>query len=101
MKHKRGDTFSVLVTLEGAAGEFIGYVPTCQIRDMQDVLIAEVAAAWVDPDTAATVSLQVADTSAWPIGPAVFDIQFNRVSPADTQSTWAKVLHIVADVTRP
>lgn len=101
MKHKRGDTFSVLVLLESAAGLFVGYTPTCQIRDMQDALISDVVTTWVDPDTAASVSLEVADTSLWPIGPAVFDIQFHRASPADTQSTWSKVLHIVADVTRP
>ena len=101
MKHKRGDTFDFIVSLEEAAGDFIGYVPTCQIRDLQDNLISDVVTEWVDPDTAANVSLHVTDTSAWPITTAMWDIQFHRASPADTQSTWSKVLHIVLDVTRP
>ncbi len=102
MKHKRGDTFDFIVLLpESVVGDFVGYVPTCQIRDMQDVLISDVVTDWVDPDTAAAVSLQVAETQAWPIGPAVFDIQFRRESDQNTISTWPKVLHIVADVTRP
>lgn len=101
MKHKRGDTFDFIVLLpESVVGDFVGYVPTCQIRDMQDTLIADVVTAWVDPDTAASVSLHVTDTQAWPLGAAVFDIEFTRTSPADVVSTWSKVLHIVADVTR-
>lgn len=102
MKHKRGDTFSYLVLLpESVWGDFIDFVPTCQIRDMQDNLIADVVTAWVDPLAATTVSLNVADTDTWPITQAVWDIQFRRVSDGATDSTWSKILHIVADVTRP
>lgn len=102
MKHKRGDTFSYLVMLpESIWSDFIDFVPTCQIRDMQDGLIADVVTEWVDPLSATTISLHVADTSAWPIGQAVWDIQFLRESDQETASTQSKILHIVADVTRP
>lgn len=104
MKHKRGDTFSEIAYFpgeDGATSDFVGWTPTCQLRTQQGALIADIVTAWVDPDTALFVSLQFADTQAWPIGPAVFDIQFTRTSPAFTISSTTKVLNIVEDVTRP
>lgn len=103
MKHKRGDTFNYIVTLPESLpdGYFFGYVPTCQIRDLQDALIADVDTAWIDPVTTRNVSLHVASTQTWPIGTAVFDIQFKRASDNDIRSTWTRRLSIVADVTRP
>lgn len=103
MKHKRGDTFNYIVTLPASIpdGYFLDYVPTCQIRDLQDALIADVVTAWIDSVTTRNVSLHVSSTSAWPIGDAVFDIQFKRASDNDIQSTWTRRFAIVADVTRP
>lgn len=103
MKHTRGDTFNYIVTLESNIpdGYFSEYVPTCQIRDLQDAVIADVVTSWVDQVTARNVSLHVSATSAWPVGQAVFDVQFKRASDGDTQSTWPRRFTIVADVTRP
>lgn len=103
MKHIRGDTFNYIATLPESIpdGYFVDYVPTCQIRDLQDVLIADAVTTWVDPLTTRNVGLHVGTTSAWPIGQAVFDIQFKRASDGDTQSTWPRRFTIVADVTRP
>lgn len=103
MKHKRGDTFNFIITLPASIpdGYFLDYVPTCQIRDLQDVLISDVDTQWIDPATTRNISLHVAATQTWPIGNAVFDVQFKRPSDNDIQSTWTKRLSIVADVTRP
>lgn len=103
MKHKRGDTFDYIVTLPPsiADGELAGWVPTCQIRDLQDALISDVVTDWVDPQTARSVSLHVSSTQAWPIGSAVFDIQFKRPFDSYILSTWTKRFSIVMDVTRP
>lgn len=104
MKHKRGDTFEHVTyfpDVETETSDFVGWVPTCQLRTMQGVLISDVVTAWVDPLTALHISLEVADTSTWPVGPAVFDIQFTRESDSTIISTSTKVLHIIEDVTRP
>lgn len=103
MKHKRGDTFDRIAyfpTID-ADSPFIGSVPTCQLRTMQGVLIADVTTAWTDPDTALFIGLHVADTQAWPVGPAIFDIQFTWSSAPGIISSSTKILHIIEDVTRP
>lgn len=103
MIHIRGDTFNYIVTLPSYIpdGYFFGYVPTCQIRDLNDVLIADAVTEWVDPVTTRSIGLHVSSTSAWPVGGAVYDVQFHRVSDNDTQSTRKRRFTIVADVTRP
>lgn len=104
MKHKRGDTFSEIAYFpneNSPTSEFVGWVPTCQLRTLQGALIADIVTDWVDPATALFVSLQFSDTQAWPIGRAIFDIQFKRTSDEFIISSTTKVLNIVEDVTRP
>ncbi len=61
-------------------GHLAGWVATSQIRTYADVLIATLDVQWVDPLTTRYLRLRHADTSAWPVGPAVFDIRLT--SPA-------------------
>lgn len=101
MKHKRGDTFDYIVVLDAPVGYFLGRIPTCQIRDMRRRKIADVEAVWVDPVTTTSVGLHVDDTQDWPIGSAIFDVQFLRESDNDIRSTVTTQFFILEDVTHP
>lgn len=103
MRHKRGDTFDYVAILPASIpdGYYLGRIPTCQIRDMRGKKIADVVTEWVDPVTTRSVGLHVADTQAWPIGSAVFDVQFLRESDGDIRSTLTIQFLIIEDVTRP
>lgn len=103
MKHKRGDTFNYVAVLPDtvADGEFADRVPTCQIRDVLDRLVADVVIDWIDPVTARSLSLHVADTADWVLGKSFFDIQFTRTSDGDVRSTDTMRLDIIEDITRP
>lgn len=103
MRHKRGDTFDYVAILPASIpdGEFSAFTPTCQIRDMQDRLIANVETAWVDQVTARSVSLNVEETQSWSLGSAVMDIQFTRPSDDYIISTSTIQFQIIRDVTRP
>lgn len=103
MEHKRGATFDLILTLpeDTAPGSFVGYVPTCQIRDWEDRLIAGVEAQWVDPDTTMAIALHAADTSAWRVGAAMFDVSLRRESPLSIIPSSTLSLNIVEKVTRP
>lgn len=103
MKHKRGDTFNYVAVLPDtvADGEFADRVPTCQIRDVLGRLVADVAIDWIDPVTARSLSLQVADTTKWVLGNSFFDIQFTRTSDGDIRSTDTMPLNVIEDITRP
>jgi hypothetical protein len=103
MEHKRGATFDYVVILPEwlEPGTFVGFVPTCQLRDFASRLIAQVPIEWVDPLTTMSLSLQVADTSIWRIGPAVFDISLRREDPVAVIPTSTLLFNIVEKVTRP
>ena len=102
MEHKRGATFDLILMLDEAIpeGSFVGYVPTCQVRDWDDRLIAGVEAQWVDPDTTKAIALHAADTSAWRVGAAVFDVSLRRESPLSIIPSSTLALSIVEKVTR-
>ena len=96
MEHKRGDTFEYAAVLP--SDEFADWVPTCQVRDGSDQLIANVAATWTS-DTA--INLLVADTSNWKLGSARFDIRLERPADGYVRTTNPVDFTIVETVTRP
>ena len=71
-----------------ADGYFTGWVPTSQLRTPAGVLIATLQTNWVDADTR-YLRLRAADTSAWPIGPARFDVRLTAPDGYKLQSTLA------------
>jgi len=103
MEHKRGATFDYVVILPDwlESGTFVGFVPTCQLRDFAGRLIAAVPVEWIDPLTTMSLALQVEDTSNWRIGPAVFDISLRREDPVAVIPTSTLLFNIVEKVTRP
>lgn len=103
MEHKRGDTFDYVAILPDTVpeGSFVDFLPTAQIRDFADRLVANVECAWVDPVTTMSISLHVTDTSAWRLGPVSMDIQLKRPSDGVVRSTKTLNFAIVEDVTRP
>lgn len=103
MEHKRGATFDLILMLDEATpvGSFVGFVPTCQVRDWDDRLIAGVEAQWVDPDTTMAIALHAADTSMWRVGAAMFDVSLRRESPLSIIPSSTLALSIVEKVTRP
>ena len=70
MDHIRGDTFDYLAILPDTIpdGDFVGFEPYCQLRDLHGHLICDIEAAWVDPVTTRAISLHVSDTSGWKLG---------------------------------
>jgi hypothetical protein len=103
MEHKRGATFDLILLLDAAIpeGSFVDYVPTCQLRDFDYRLIASVQAGWVDPLTTMAIALHEADTSAWRIGTAMFDVSLRRESPLSIIPSSTLSMSIVEKVTRP
>ena len=103
MNLKRGASFDLVLILPDTTpvGTFVGFVPTCQVRDFADRLVASVAAQWVDPETTMAIALQAADTSAWRVGQTVFDVSLRRESPLTIVPSSTLVLNIVEKVTRP
>lgn len=104
-QHKRGDTFDrsgpVTVTENGAPlPDLTGWTARCQIRTADGRLIAEPVFTWLDA-VAGLCRVHVPNapgTAAWPIGPALLDIQFT--SPGgDVVSTQTADLQIVKDIT--
>lgn len=103
MEHIRGDTFDYVAIMDATIpdGAFVGFVPSCQLRDPYGNLIDDVVTTWVDPLTTRSIGLHVTDTSEWKIGPAVYDIQLRRTSDGYTRSTHKGTFDIIEDVTRP
>ncbi len=103
MEHKRGATFDYVVILPEwlEPGTFLGFVPTCQLRDFAGRLIEQISIEWIDPLTTMSLALQVVDTSTWRLGPAVFDISLRREDPLAIVPTSTLLFHIVEKVTRP
>ena len=86
----RGATLDIAMRIPDgfADGYFAGWVPTSQLRNHAGVLIATLQANWVDATTR-YLRLRAADTSAWPIGPARFDIRLTAPDGYKLQSTLA------------
>lgn len=87
----RGATLDIAMRIPDgfADGYFAGWVPTSQMRTYADVLIATLDAQWVDAAATRYIRLRAADTSAWPIGPARFDVRLTAPDGYKLQSTLA------------
>ena len=87
----RGATLDIAMRIPDgfADGYFAGWVPTSQMRTYADVLIATLDARWVDVAATRYIRLRAADTSAWPIGPARFDVRLTAPDGYKLQSTMA------------
>lgn len=87
----RGATLDIAVRIPDgfADGYFAGWVPTAQLRTYADALIATLDAQWVDAAATRYIRLRAADTSAWPIGPARFDVRLTAPDGYKLQSTLA------------
>lgn len=101
MRHKIGDTFLYLVTLNGVApGEFADYTPSCQIRSLTGDLWNTLTCTWVDPVVATQVQITTSDFSKWKAGQAQFDVQFKNAA-GFVRSTDTVTFQVVQDVTQP
>lgn len=96
MEHKRGDTFEYAAVLP--SDEFADWVPTCQVRDGNQGLIAQVETSWT---SASAINLRVVDTSQWKLGAARFDIRLQRPSDGYVRTTSPIEFTIVETVTLP
>lgn len=98
----RGATLDMLarIPLIFADGYFAGWVPTSQLRSHTDVLIATLDVQWVDAVTTRMLRLRCADTSAWQVGPALFDVCLTAPDGMRLYTT-AQRLSITMGVTRP
>lgn len=101
--HKVGDSFTRVLTIptEFGDGYFVGWVPRSQFRDAEGVLIAEVVCEWLDPVTTRVLKLRVVNTTTWPLGTALIDVQFTRTADGEVMSTTTAKLTVVQDVTEP
>lgn len=101
--HKRGDTLDLAgpinITLDGEPVPSLeGWTGRSQLRAINGALIADLGFEWIDA-AQRLCRLRVADTLAWPIAPAEFDIELT--SPAgDRVSTPTTRIDIVKDITR-
>ena len=86
----RGATLDIAMRIPDgfADGYFAGWVPTSQLRNHAGVLIATLQTSWVDATTR-YLRLRAADTSAWPVGPARFDVRLTAPDGYKLQSTLA------------
>ena len=98
----RGATLDMLARIpyDFADGYFAGWVPTSQLRNHTDVLIATLDVQWVDAVTTRMLRLKCADTSAWQVGPALFDVCLTAPDGMRLYTT-AQRLSITTGVTRP
>lgn len=100
--HKRGASFDVLVTIptQFADGYFADYTPTSQVRTNDGTLVASLTCAWVDAVTTRALRLTCLDTSAWPVGNALFDVRFKRASDGHVIPSSTAQLIVVKNITQ-
>lgn len=100
--HKRGDSFDLLVTIPAqfADGYFVGHTVASQIRQPDGTKVADLDCAWVDALTTRALRLTCLVTTAWPTGPAQFDVQFKRTSDNFVLSSTTAQILIAPDITR-
>ena len=99
--HKRGDSFERTVTIpvDFADGYFVGWTATSQIRTNGDALVAGLVCTWADPVTTRSLEISATDTSAWPIAPLNYDVQFTRTADGYVVSTTSMQLDVIRDQT--
>lgn len=102
---KRGDSFDygVAIPSEFSDGHFVGWTVASQLRrnNTQGSLIATFETSWDNPATTRMLRLLKIDTTGWPLGSAIFDVQFTRVSDGYRLSTETAEVIVVKDVTTP
>lgn len=102
---KRGDSFDygVEIPSEFADGHFVGWTVASQLRtnNSKAALIATFDTSWANPATTRQLRLLKIDTTDWPLGSAVFDVQFTRTSDGYRLSTETAEVIVVKDVTTP
>jgi hypothetical protein len=101
--HKRGDSLDLVVAVPArfADGYFTGYEVASQIRAQEGgAKVADLTCEWLDAATTRNLRLTCLDTTAWPVLPAEFDVQFKRTSDGFVISTTTQPMYIVKDVTR-
>lgn len=102
---KRGDSFDYGVNIpsEFADGHFVGWTVASQLRsnNSKAALIATFETTWDNPATTRKLRLLKIDTTDWPLGSAVFDVQFTRTSDSYRISTETATVVVVKDVTTP
>lgn len=102
---KRGDSFDygVEIPAEFVDGHFVGWTVESQLRrnNSQAELVAQFDVSWDNPVTTRKLRLLKIDTTDWPLGAAVFDVQFTRTSDSYKLSTETAEVLVVKDVTTP
>lgn len=90
---KRGDTLAYMITWEGAVASEL----KSQIRDKSGNLIAELSIE--ETGTPGTFRVSISDTSSFPLGPLLTDIQ--RTSESEgVRSSETFVIFVEKDVTQ-
>ena len=102
VRHKRGDTFELLLLLPEADypdGYFLLWDVASQIR-YRDELVSDLTVEWTDP-AADTRGLRLSHntTELWPLGELEVDVQLTRQSDGYTRSTETIVVEVVRDIT--
>lgn len=101
-QHKQGDTFDrsgvVTITELGVpVPDLTGWTGTSQVRTKTGTLVQNLTFSWIDASQR-LCRLQAANTSGWPLGYLLIDIQF--VSPLGAIiSTSTASLQCVRDIT--
>lgn len=101
--HKRGDSFSRLITIppDLADGHFVGWLVAAQVRDASGVLLGDLTCEWLDQQTTRELRVTALTTTDWRVGRAELDVQFTRATDGWVQSTETHSVTIVRDVTQP
>lgn len=100
--HKQGDSFTRLLAIpaEFADGYFTGWTVKSQVHTEAGDLLSDCACTWLDAATTRNLKLRVADTSAWPVGRVLIDVQFTRTADGEVMSTTTATISVVKDVTQ-
>lgn len=88
-KHKRGDTFELIVRLKAIVNavsvtDLTGYTAVSRIRDPKGVLIASLDFAWIDA-TQSIARFSAISSLTWPLTNAIIDIAL--LTPAGKRIT--------------
>lgn len=100
---KPGDTFEelLLIPADYEDGFFVGWTIASQIRTPSGRLVGDLNPSWAEPeeDTRA-IRLLNENTSRWPLGELLYDVQFTRDSDGYTFSSETLSLESIRDQTR-
>jgi hypothetical protein len=99
---KRGDTFDRMAAIPSIFndGYFAGWTVKSQIRDSRyQKVIADLVCTWDDPLTTRILYIRDFDTTDWPPGNAVMDIEFHNDATGYVLSTNTLNVKITQDVT--